>query len=295
MKKDESIKIITYCLVGNALLLLLKGTVGLLTGSQALKADAVNSGGDVIVSFVVLLGLRYALKPYDKGHNYGHDKMEALLSMLMGFVILIGIVFLLIDTFLVFTGKEAAEPSLFALGVALISIFIKAIIYRKTKVAGKKLASIVITTIAKDQKNDIFVSLCTVAAILLSFAGQWLGVSTLQHYSEPIFVVAMSVFIIKVAIEIIYESSSILLDAAPANKIVNGIRRISVQTEGVEKLNWVKCRKMGRGILVDVAVEVDGGISVKAGHAISDSVKSAIIVAYPQVIDVLVHINPTQI
>lgn len=96
----------------------------------------------------------------------------------------------------------------------------------------------------------------------------------LQYYSEPI---------------------NILLDAASANIIVNVIIRISDQTEDDEKLNWLKCCKMGRGILVDVAVEVDGGINVKVSNVISDGVKNAIMVAYLQVIDVLVQINPGQI
>ncbi len=57
MKKDAGVKIITLCLIGNVFLLALKGTVGFWTGSEALKADAINSAGDVLSAVVVLLGL----------------------------------------------------------------------------------------------------------------------------------------------------------------------------------------------------------------------------------------------
>jgi cytochrome c oxidase subunit 1 len=84
MKKDEGEKIIMFCLFCNMFLLAMKGSIGLLSGSQALTADAVNSAGDVLSSLVVLFGVRYSLKASDEEHPYGHGKMEALVSMIVG-------------------------------------------------------------------------------------------------------------------------------------------------------------------------------------------------------------------
>jgi divalent metal cation (Fe/Co/Zn/Cd) transporter len=70
------------------------------------------------------------------------------------------------------------------------------------------------------------------------------------------------------------------------------MKQTSSGVEGVIETDWVKCRAMGRGLLVDVAIQVDGGISVAEGHSIGDGVKEAIIQGYPHVLDVLVHINP---
>ena len=292
MRKDESINIITFCLVGNLILMLLKGGVGLAVGSPVLRADAVNSAGDVMSSFVVLLGLRYALKPSDEDHHYGHGKMEALVSLFVGIAMLVGIGFLLNDIVRNIIACTATQPSFYALGAAVVSIAVKAVMFKRTYAAGKRLGSIAVMTTAKDHRNDIFATSGVVFAIILAFIGQRFGIRFLLMYAEPVIAGVISLFIVKTAIEIIIESSRMLLDAAPDNKTVNDITRIARDTDGVYGLNWAKLRKMGRGLLVDIAIEVDSSISVQQGHAIGDCVKDEIMAQYPEVIDVMVHINP---
>lgn len=294
MQKDEGISIITFCLFGNLFLLFLKGMVGLLVGSQVLKADAVNSAGDAMSSIVVLLGLRYALKPRDEGHHYGHGKMEALVSLLVGMTILVGTGFLIREVVLSIVNCGETQPSFYALGAAALSIVVKAIMYKKTSNVGKRLSSIAIMTSAKDHKNDIFATSSAVVAIMLALLGQRFGIHVLLLYSEPVLAAVMSLFIIKTAVEIISDSSKMLLDAAPDKETVGEIRTLASKAEGVKKLNWAMSRKMGRGILVNIAIEVDGNISVEEGHRVGDGVKFSIMTKYPQVIDVMVHINPNR-
>ncbi len=148
MQKDAGIKIITFCLIGNIVLMLLKGSVGLVFGSQVLSADAVNSAGDAMSSLVILLGLRYALKPHDEDHHYGHGKMEALVSLFVGIFILVGIGFLVRSIIGTVIAIEAVQPSYFALIAAVVSVAVKAVMYKKTSIAGKSLNSIAIMTSA---------------------------------------------------------------------------------------------------------------------------------------------------
>ena len=82
------------------------------------------------------------------------------------------------------------------------------------------------------------------------------------------------------------------IQKAPDKETVNALRSIIKGVEGVEGLSWVKCRKMGRGLLVDAAIEVLGCIKVEEGHEISDEVKFAIMARYPEVADVVIHTNP---
>jgi len=294
MKKDEGLIVVRYVLFGNIFLALLKGTVGLLTESAALKADAVNSAGDVVTTVVVMLALRYALKPRDEGHHYGHGKMEALVSMIVGILILASVVLLIRDVITTISSQTMSEPSFYALGAAAAAIAVKAFMYKKTASIGKRLNSIAVMTNAKDHRNDIYATSGTLVAIALSFIGQHYGVKVLSLYAEPALAVIMSVFIIKTAMEILIEASKMLLDAAPDKKTMSRMQEITEAAEGVKRLNWIKCRKMGRGLLVDTAIEVAGDISVEKGHAIADAVKTAIMVEYPEVLDVLVHINPEE-
>jgi cation diffusion facilitator family transporter len=292
MKQDEGTKMIMLCLFGNILLLALKGSVGLLSGSAALTADAVNSAGDVLSSLIVLLGVRYSLKAYDEGHHYGHGKMEALVSLVVGIMILASVVLLLKDVITTIVSQTASEPSVYAFGAAAVAIALKAVMYKKTISVGKRLNSIAVMTNAKDHRNDIYATSGTLTAISLSFAGRYFGISALSLLAEPALAAVMSIFIVKTAVEIFIESGKMLLDAAPDRKTVMRMRVISSAVEGVHKLNWIKCRNIGRGLLVDIAIEVAGNITVTKGHGIGDAVKLAIIAEYPEVLDVLVHINP---
>lgn len=290
--KDEGVRILTYGLFGNIFLMFLKGVIGLLFSSQALTADAVNSASDVMTTFVVLMGLRYSLKPHDEDHHYGHGKMEALVSLFVGFFILAGIGFLAVDIIGRLKSGEVAEASYVALSAAIVSVAVKAVMYKKTVEVGRKINSIGVMTSAKDYRNDILTTSGAAAAILLAIIGQKFGVSVLRQYSEPVMASVIALFIVKTAIEIITESSKMLLDAAPDRETVEKMRHIVEDVDGVIEANWVKCRKMGRGLLVDAAIEVDGVLSVQKGHDIGDEVKFAVMAKYPEVIDVVIHINP---
>jgi len=292
VQKDEGVRIITLCFIGNIFLLMLKGSVGFWVGSEALKADAVNSAGDVINTLVVLLGLRYALKPRDKSHHYGHGKMEALVSFLVGVVVAAATGYIVYEAVSAIIAGDAGQPSVYALGAALVSIAAKAVMFKLTYSAGKRLNSIAVMTNAMDHRNDLFATSGAALAIGLSFAGQLTGIGALTVYSESVVAILISGVIIKTAVSIVTESSRMLLDAAPDEETMQTMHWLAASAPGVKAVSWMKCRRMGRGLLVDAAVEVCGHISVSDGHAIADAVRDAIRSVYPEVIDVVVHINP---
>lgn len=292
MQKDEGVRIITLCFIGNIILLLLKGTVGFWVDSEALKADAFNSAGDVINTVVVLLGLRYALKPKDKTHHYGHGKMEALVSFLVGVVVAAATGYIVYEAVSAIIAGEAGQPSVYALGAALVAIAVKVVMFKITYSAGKRLNSIAVITNAMDHRNDLFATSGAALAIGLSFVGQLTGVKALTVYSESVVAIVISGVIIKTAVSIITEASRMLLDAAPDDEMMQTLQQLAASADGVKALSWLKCRRMGRGLLVDAAIEVSGSITVSEGHAVADAARDAIRSMYPEVIDVVVHVNP---
>lgn len=292
MQKDEGVRVITICFIGNIILLLLKGSVGFWTDSEALKADAFNSAGDVLNTVVVLLGLRYALKPKDEGHQYGHGKMEALVSFVVGVIVAAATGYIVYEAVNAIIAQEAGQPSVYALGAALISITVKVVMFRITYSAGKRLNSIAVITNAMDHRNDLFATSGAALAIGLAFVGQIAGIKALSVYSESVVAILISGVIIKTAISIITEASRMLLDAAPDDETMDALRTLAASAPGVKALSWLKCRRMGRGLLVDAAIEVCGDISVSEGHGIADAARDAIRSVYPEVIDVVVHVNP---
>lgn len=291
MKRDKGERIILFCLMWNAFLLALKGTAGILGNSQALQADAINSAGDVLTTAIILLGVRFSQKPRDEDHHYGHGKLEALASLSVGVFILIGVVFLWREIVTTVINRDFQNPSVWALAVAGFAIGVKYYLYRKTLAVGKELNSIAVIANAKDHRNDVFATSGTLIAIAFGLAGARYGIGAF-YYVEPAAAGIMSVFIIKTAFEIVSAAVRMLMDAAPDQDKIKEIEDSIRACEGLKHLNWLKCRQIGRGYLVDMAVEVDGALTVTEGHAIADTIKHSIHAAVPEVLDVLVHVNP---
>ena len=292
-KKDIGASIVTLSIILNAALLLLKGTVGLITKSAALQADAVNSAGDVLSNTAILFGVKYALKPRDKGHHYGHGKMEALVSLFVGIVILTSTVILWKSIIETFSSGEVYKANIWALAAAAVSIAVKIFLYIKTAKVGKAINSIAVQTNAKDHRNDIIATSGTVIAIFLVLLGERLGTS-IFNYAEGIAAALTSVFILKTGIEIILSSTRVLIDAAPDAKTMESIEKTIRACNGVEDIEWLRCRTTGRGLLVDAAVEVHPDISVNEGHEISHDIINQIQNKYKTVLEVQVQINPDE-
>ena len=291
MNRDKGERIILFCLGWNAFLLGLKGVAGILGHSQALQADAINSAGDVITTAIILFGVRFSQKPRDEGHHYGHGKLEALSSLAVGVMILAGVVFLWREIVTTVLNRDFQHPSVWALVVAAAAIGIKFFMYRKTLAVGRQLHSIAVVANAKDHRNDVFATSGTLVAITFGLIGTRYGIEAF-HYVEPAAAGIMSIFIIKTALEIVTDAVKMLMDAAPDREKIREIEDSIRHCEGVEHVNWIRSRQVGRGYLVDMAIEVEGDLTVTEGHAIADSIKHSIHTAVPEVLDVLVHVNP---
>jgi len=217
--------------------------------------------------------------------------MEALISLFVGIIILATSVLLWRSIIQIATSGEFSQANIWALIAALVAIIIKIFMYIKTMHVGKKINSMAVQTNAKDHRNDVFATSATAISIILSMLAQKTGIQILK-YSEPVAAAIMSLFIIKTGVEIIISASKVLMDAAPDTQMVENLKSTASKCDGVIVLNWLKCRTIGRGLLVDLAVEVDRNISVEQGHNLADNIKNHIQIEFDEVLDVLVHINP---
>jgi len=240
---DPGVSIVIYAIMLNAALFLIKGAAGIFAHSTALQADAVNSAGDTMSSLAVYFGLRYAIKPQDKDHHYGHGKMEALVSLFVGLVVLVSSGFLWRSIIEVLTTQAFLETNVWALVVALVAIATKFVMYRRTLAVGRSINSLAVQTNAKDHRNDIFATSATAVAIILSLVAYAFNIEALR-YAEPIAAAVMSIFIIKTGIEIIADSSKMLLDAAPNMETLDHLDKVVEKCSGVEKMNWLKSRTL---------------------------------------------------
>lgn len=291
--KDAGVTVVTLSIVLNIILLVLKGIVGVMTNSAALQADAVNSAGDTISSLAILFGIKFAMRPQDEDYHYGYGKMEALVSFIVGLIILASTAYLWITIISTIKSSSYFQPSFWALMTAVVAILVKILLYIRTMRVGKQINSIAVQTNAKDHRNDIIATAGTVIAIGLSLIGSKLGIIIFK-YAEIIAAAITSIFILKAGLEIVTSSTKMLMDAAPDDNTLEKLEKTVAKCEGVLDLDWLKCRTIGRGLLVEVAVEVDPDLSIKEGHAIDDNIIKTIHNEFKDVLEVQVQINPDE-
>jgi cation diffusion facilitator family transporter len=185
--------------------------------------------------------------------------------------------------------KSTSTPGWVALYAAMASIVTKEILYRWTAAVGKKTKSPALAANAWHHRTDAISSLPVLVAVTgaLIFPS-W---SFLDHVGAAI----VSVFILHAAMKIIWPAASELIDAGAPEEIQKKIAEIACSTSGVREVHAVRSRYISSSIQVDMHIVVDGNMSVQEGHTIADNVENNIISGIPEVLEVVVHVDPTQV
>ncbi|WP_022823777.1 cation diffusion facilitator family transporter [Hymenobacter norwichensis] len=273
-------------IIANVALVLGKGTAGILGHSYALVADAIESGTDIISSFIVWLGLRTAAREPDENHPYGHGKAEPLAALVVAGALLAAAGYIAHESILRIQTPHQL-PASFTLGVLAVIIFLKEYLYRRVLRVGQEVDSAAVRADAWHHRADAITS-CT-AFVGISIA--LLGGPGYESADDWAALVACG-FIVYNAYHIFRPAFGEIMDEAPEGTWTQDVRALAESVPGVLATEKCFVRKMGFEYFADLHVIVDGNISVRAGHDIAHQVKATIIQAMPSVYDVLVHIEP---
>lgn len=282
----EAIKASYLSIAGNALLAVAKFVTGVLGNSYALIADAIESTTDVFSSVLVLIGLRYASKPADENHPYGHGKAEPLFTFIVvGFLIVSATIIAYESIENINTPHKVPEP--YTLLVLAAIIIIKETFYRFVSKKGKKTDSSVLKADAWHHRSDAITS-------LMAFIGISIALVMGKGYENADDWAALfaSGFILYNAYLILRPALGEVMDEHRYDEIENEIRKIAHSNPGVVETEKCFIRKTGMTYHVDLHIAVDSQISVKKGHDIAHRVKDDILQNIPQIADVLIHVEP---
>jgi cation diffusion facilitator family transporter len=268
----------------NLFLAVIKFAGGVFAHSQALIADAIDSTSDLFSDMAVLYGARQSSRAPDPKHPYGHGRVETLVSVFLGAVLLAtaaGISLRAAQRLL--NPSDIVPPAPAALAVAAIAIALKEWIYRYTLRVGRETRSRMLEANAWHQRTDSISSL----VVLLGVGGSLLG----MPYLDPVAAIGVSVLIARVGWELLWQSVSELTDASLSRERVAAIRKAIRGIDGVHDLHLLRTRQAGPHALVDVHVQVNPHISVSEGHRIAEHIRERLIQDLDEVSDVLVHID----
>ncbi len=280
-------------LIVNVALTSFKYFAGVAGRSQAMIADATHSLSDIFTDIVVLFGIRFASKPVDGDHDYGHGKIETLACTIVGMALVgvgIGIVWsALREIFLAVRGELLPRPGWIAFYAALISITSKEWLYRYTAYVGRKIDSSAVVANAWHHRSDAFSSIGTMLGIggAIMLGERW-------RILDPIAALAVSFFILRIAFSISFKSLNELIEASLSRgdkeRILQAIRSVP----GASNPHGMRTRKVGDKVAIDVHIEVKKSLNVARAHDISTEVERKLKAMFGDGSFITVHVEPLE-
>jgi len=284
-KRVKIAKKVTYVsIIGNIFLSIIKVLAGIIGNSSAIMVDGVHSLSDVFSSIVAFLGVKFSSKEEDEDHQYGHEKFELVASKILSIVLIITGSLIAYESIQNIINENFNSPKIIAIYAAIISIIFKEWMYRYTMNAAIKIESTGLKADAWHHRSD---SLSSIAA-LIGIAGAMKGILIL----EPIASILISVFIIKIGVEIYIESVNGLIDKAAPSEIVESIKKAVLDVGGVIEIDLLKTRQHSNKIYVDIEIAADGKISLNESHKIAEEVHDVVELNDKNIKHCMVHVNP---
>lgn len=257
---------------------------GLLARSQGLVADGIHSLSDLIADFVVLLASRQSRKAADEDHPYGHHRFETAASFVLGGLLLAVGVGMLWSAFRKLENpQDVPKVHVIALAVVGVALIAKEVLFRYMLSVAKRVKSSMLVANAWHARSDAASSLVVGIGVVGNLAG--------YPILDPIAALIVGVMVGKMGWEFAWSAMHDLMDRAVDDAEVKAIRDTLLQTPGVLGVHDVRTRKMGDMIIVDVHLEVDGSISVEAGHEIAVAARRQVLERH-RVLNVMTHVDP---
>lgn len=286
--RNEAVKTTYFSLTGNVILAVIKGLTGYFGNSYALIADAIESVTDVISSTLVLFGIKYATKPPDENHPYGHGKAEPLITFIVvGFLIISATIIASKSIENIRTPHQVPESyTLIVLGAIVI---IKEIFYRRISKKGRETNSTALTADAWHHRSDAITSSIAFVGILIAI------VMGPGYESADDWAALFASGIIGYNAYLIFRPAlGEIMDEHLHDDIITDIREQAAKVEGVIDTEKCHVRKAGIYFHIDLHLIVDGNLSVRSGHGIAHEVKDRLQHKFPEVIDILIHVEPAE-
>jgi cation diffusion facilitator family transporter len=250
--------------------------------SAAMQADGLHSFIDGGSNVIGLVAMRYAAQPPDREHPYGHHKFEALASLAIGVMIGMGVLELGRIAFDSLVRDVHPTPTVASYAVMVVTLLVNITVSRVEAWYGRRLHSTLLTADAQHTLSDVFVTLAVLASLGLSRLG--------VPRADGAVALLVLAFVGYTGFSILSQSIGFLSDSAQLDP--EAVRAAAAARPSVLRVRDVRSRGLEGAVHVDLKVEVDGSLDTHQAHQVSTDVEAALMQAFPQVVDVVVHIEP---
>ena len=284
MKFKEIKKVSILGVIGNIILLIIKGIIGFISGSQAMIADTFNSAGDVFSSFMTFIGNRIASKPSDDDHNLGHGKAEYIYSMFISITMILMTFEVFKSSIKTLINGEKFTFSIWLIIVCLVTIIIKFSLFLYTSRMARKNKSLLLRANAIDHRNDLIITTLNMIAALLSLKN--------ISFVDSLVGIFITGWILIVAFRIFRESYDVLMDKAFDEETRNEVYKIIEGYPEIKKVNHFNATPVGYRYQISFTIFVDGNLSTYRSHEIANKLEKEIDKKIPEIYLTVIHVNP---
>lgn len=273
-------------IAGNLLLALLKIVLGLIAGSMAVVADGIDSATDIATSFITLFTARILSRPPNINYPYGYEKADTVATKALSFIIFFAGAQLAISTVTRIINGEIPEiPSMLAIYVTLFSIISKLSLSLYLIRTGKNVNSSMLEANGKNMQNDVIISTSVLIGLVFTFVFK-------LPVLDLITALAVSVWIMKVALQIFFKTNTELMDGMKDPVLYCEIFNAIKNVKGAHNPHRVRVRKIGNYYMISMDIEVEPTMTVNDAHEIAHKVENEIKKNLTNVYDIVVHIEP---
>ena len=285
MNRFKSTKLASiFGISGNILLMIIKGIVALLTGSQTMTADAFNSAGDIFSSLMTYIGNKISSKPSDEDHNLGHGKAEYIYSMLISISMILMAMLVLKDSFISLVKGKTYDFSVWLIVVCLTTIIVKLLLFIYTNKLYKKYNNLLVKANSKDHFNDMIITSVNLISCLLSLKG--------IYFLDGVVGIIISLWIMYTSIKLFIESYNVLMDKSISIETKNEVYEIIDRHKEVKKVIHFNSTPVGYKYQISFTIYVDGNMSTFDSHNIANKLEKEIIKEIEEIYLVIIHVNP---
>lgn len=283
--KARLMRLATYASVATAVTLIVAKLIAwFISDSVSILATLVDSSLDLLASGVNLVAVHHALQPADREHRFGHGKAEALAGLGQSMFVAgsAGILLLQGISRLINPQPLAAGFEL-SVGVMILSIVATLALISFQRYVIRRTDSTAIKADALHYKTDLLVNGSVIVALALTYYG--------MDFMDPLFAIAIAVFILYSAWQIVRESIELLMDRELPDSDRQKIRNVIMNHPQAIGLHDLRTRRSGTTIFIQLHLELDETLLLRDAHAIADDLEQQVAALFDDA-EVIIHEDP---
>lgn len=276
--------VLTVSLVINTFLSLFKIIMGIIFLSGSLVADGIHSFSDLITDIVGIIGAVFSKKPPDKKHPFGHGRMEYLISIFIGLVIIILSITIIFESL----RKNIVIPSILTIFVSLITIIVKYFLARFLVKKGKELDSSILVSSGSESSTDVISSI----VVLISSILMQLDIEFFK-YSDIIASIIVGIFIFKVGFDILKKNVSTILGEKETDlEYLNSIKNLILTNKNIQNVDNIIILKYGIYNKLIVSIFVLPNLTIIESNLIINKIEKSIKTNFKKIDYVFINVLP---